>query len=454
MASAQQLFPEETAEKHAAIAKGCLKYLQEQQAPGSSPTGAKNNTDDLMAQMWSKRVRGYIGVQVTFSTPETKAVDVNRDGKVSINECMASAKRLFPDETAEKQAAIAQGCLLSLQQQQAPGSFTTSLQNSADILMAQTWAERVLNSASVVIFYITPEANAVDVNNDGKVTLDECLESAKNLFPEETAANHAAIAKGCLSFLEHQQTPGWSPTGEQNDADALMTQMWAQRVLRTAVVLIVSPTPEIDAMDTNGDGKISVGECEEACRLLFPDESRDVLDAIIKGCMSSLQKQQDDTEKQNEPEPEPTVQPDSNSSATGSGPQQTQTTEPTIKPTTDEENIINDGDIPKPEPPPGVEPPPCNSTCCGDNCPTPVMAQTFMERLRQRLHTLPGSIKKVREDYISSRWLLTKAREYKKALLATIPFVFVPLYLLGYFTRFHLYVGSVIETGKNLFNFS
>jgi len=82
------------------------------------------------------------------------------------------------------------------------------------------------------------------------------------------------------------------------------------------------------------------------------------------------------------------------------------------------------------------------------------MAKTFMDRLRERLHTLPGSIKKVREDYISSRWLLTKAREYKKALLATIPFVFVPLYLLGYFTRFHLYVGSVIETGKNLFNFS
>jgi len=78
------------------------------------------------------------------------------------------------------------------------------------------------------------------------------------------------------------------------------------------------------------------------------------------------------------------------------------------------------------------------------------MAQTFMERLRARLHTF----KEFREKDYNSRWLLAKAREYKKALLATIPFVFVPLYLLGYFTRFHLYVGSVIETGKNLFNFS
>jgi uncharacterized membrane protein YhaH (DUF805 family) len=42
----------------------------------------------------------------------------------------------------------------------------------------------------------------------------------------------------------------------------------------------------------------------------------------------------------------------------------------------------------------------------------------------------------------------------RKALLSTIPFVFVPLYALGYFTRLHLYVGSVIETGKNLFTFS
>jgi len=187
MSSAKVLFPEETAEKHAAIAKGCLLFLQEQQAPGSSPTGEKNKADELMAQTWSKRVLRAIGVHVTFTTPETKAVDANRDGKVSINECMASAKQLFPEESAEKHAAIAHGCLLSLQKQQAPGSFTTSLQNSADILMSQTWADRVLSSAGVVIVYITPEANAVDVNNDGKVTLDECLASAKQLFPEETA---------------------------------------------------------------------------------------------------------------------------------------------------------------------------------------------------------------------------------------------------------------------------
>jgi hypothetical protein len=233
-------------------------------------------------------------------------------------------------------------------------------------------------TTAVTIVSTTPESKAVDVDNDGKVTLHECLASAKNLFPEESAANHAAMAKGCLSFLHKQQTAGSSPTGEQNNADDPMTQMWAQRVLRTSDVLIVSSTPEIDAMDTNGDGKISVGECEEACRLLFPDESGDVLDAIIKGCMSSLQKLQDDEEKKNaEPEPEPKP-------VTGPGPEGT--------PTASQH---------------------CNSMCCGDNCPTPVMAQTFMQRLRERLHTLPGSIKKVREDYISSRWLLTKAREYK-----------------------------------------
>jgi hypothetical protein len=275
-------------------------------------------------------------------------------------------------------------------------------------------------TTAVTIVSTTPESKAVDVNNDGKVTLHECLASAKNLFPEESAANHAAMAKGCLSFLEQQQTPGWSPTGEQNNADDLMTQMWAQRVLRTSVVIIVSSTPEIDAMDTNGDGKISFGECEETCRLLFPDDSREVLDAIIKGCMSSLQKQQNDEEKKNaEPEPEPkpvvpTVQPGGNEPATGPGPEGTPTASPAIVPTQEDDQkqaVSNGGDIPETQP--GVTPRTCNSICCGDNCPTPVMAQTFMERLRERLHTLPGSIREVREDYISSRWLLAKAREYK-----------------------------------------
>ena len=32
--------------------------------------------------------------------------------------------------------------------------------------------------------------------------------------------------------------------------------------------------------------------------------------------------------------------------------------------------------------------------------------------------------------------------------------MFAPLYSLGYFTRLHLYVSSVVVTGKNLFNFS
>jgi hypothetical protein len=243
------------------------------------------------------------------------------------------------------------------------------------------------------------------------------LVSAKNLFPEETAENHAAIAKGCMSFLEQQQTLGSSPTGEQNNADDLMTQMWAQRVLRTSVVLIVSSTPEIDAMDTNGDGKISVGECEEACRLLFPDESRDVLDAIIKGCMSSLQKQQDDEQKQKEQEQKPivpTVQPDGNSSAPGSLSQDTPPTEPQYTPPTQQPVAFPGADIYPtvgPQTPLGVEPPPCNSTCCGDNCPTIVMAQTFMERLRARLHTF----KEFREKDYNSRWLLAKAREYKYA---------------------------------------
>ena len=43
---------------------------------------------------------------------------------------------------------------------------------------------------------------------------------------------------------------------------------------------------------------------------------------------------------------------------------------------------------------------------------------------------------------------------HRKAILAAIVFVFVPLYALGRFTRLHLFVGSVSETAKNLFNFT
>jgi uncharacterized membrane protein YhaH (DUF805 family) len=48
----------------------------------------------------------------------------------------------------------------------------------------------------------------------------------------------------------------------------------------------------------------------------------------------------------------------------------------------------------------------------------------------------------------------TNFHSLRKAILASLFFIFVPLYALGYFTRLHLFVGSVITTARNLFNFS
>jgi uncharacterized membrane protein YhaH (DUF805 family) len=42
----------------------------------------------------------------------------------------------------------------------------------------------------------------------------------------------------------------------------------------------------------------------------------------------------------------------------------------------------------------------------------------------------------------------------RKAFLASVAFVFVPLYALGYFLRLHLFVDSVKQTARNLFNIS
>jgi uncharacterized membrane protein YhaH (DUF805 family) len=42
----------------------------------------------------------------------------------------------------------------------------------------------------------------------------------------------------------------------------------------------------------------------------------------------------------------------------------------------------------------------------------------------------------------------------RKAFLASVAFVFVPLYALGYFLRLHLFVDSVKQTARNLFNTS
>jgi len=107
-----------------------------------------------------------------------------------------------------------------------------------------------------------------------------------------------------------------------------------------------------------------------------------------------------------------------------------------------------DQDVPAPATPPadGTAPP---------TIITPIVAaQTFSDRLREHMSHLKKGAKLAREEYITSRWLLNKIKEHKKAFLASIAFVFVPIYALGYFVRLHLFVDSVKQTALNLFNIS
>jgi hypothetical protein len=130
------------------------------------------------------------------------------------------------------------------------------------------------------------------------------------------------------------------------------------------VVIIVFVTPESQAIDTDGDGKVTLAECLVATQQLFPSESAEAQKKIAEGCMHFL------------------------STTCGKKQDESAPLAPEI-------------DVPAEKEVPAAE------------LPKEVLKTTFADRLRDNMHLLKHRVAAAREEYIHSRWLLKKAQEWK-----------------------------------------
>jgi hypothetical protein len=124
------------------------------------------------------------------------------------------------------------------------------------------------------------------------------------------------------------------------------------------IVIIISVTPEAQAVDADGDGKVTLAECLFATQQLFPDESAEAQKKIAEGCMLMIGGQQ-------------------------------------------KKSDVVSVDVPALAPASVPE------------TPVEVLKTTFADRLREKMHLLKNRVASAREEYIHSRWLLKKAQEWK-----------------------------------------